>query len=790
MNLYKLMNLKNIYPKKIPKEILEDNHVDDIILYALGTYGPLLKAEFNQINKTTFYKYLNKLIDKNFVFPPERKRRMAIYEITPLGQAELMRRLGNYNLNFYEMIELEKKKIRGQVMKLSSFFEKYKISDDLIKIEYLSLYNTLVQVDTLSIFSKEKFNKLLLYIVLNDLHFFKETVKVLSIGEFIDEYDIDHQLTKTDIQMFIQEVVDKNRYGIEIFKLFLNEESYLFFRADSEFGIFFETIVKKHLWNLNYLKCLNNSEIYESDLEEIIKSITYVLIKKYQIFNPELEEQIFHLSEDYITNLQLKLHEKPVIEFNKMGDFLMLYSPYIGYTYPFKPLTEEDERQLVDIRTTFQRIREKEPKNKQFWSTLEFFFDDKFEEALIEVNKCLELDSEDYYAIGLKSKILYKLGQYGKALKIFEEALKLKPHSESTVEKVEIKTNKAELLLALKRYDEALNIIKKEIPMVLEEYTEIEKIEFYKENYIEFQFFKLEATIYYEQNKFDEALNAINQDLEYLEKFIGMDDNEVTVEGYLLKSKILYNLRKFEESLEEIKKALKIKPNNPDMLYQSAKIYEFISPINSFYELNKALNIKPNNEKIRKQYDNYQQMWESVLIASDLTYHITNKMYEILNKNKIGLNFEELNQKLLESDELKKYDIDDYSGMINHALETNDVIINDVSDLLQISDEWESISNKFDNVLTFSKNISASIRLIDIFQKNDWNELSLELLILKLSGNEFLDNDFVISFINNFTSNQFLIKSKGNLVGFNQKEFEKQLNNTNFFFGGSKNSIN
>ena len=242
---YNFMSLKNIYPEKIPKEMLEMNYIDDIILYSLGAYGPLQKAEFNKINKTTFYKYLNSLIEKGFLFPPKRKRRIAIYEITPSGQAELIRSLGKYNFDFYELIELEKKKITAQVSQLSSFFEKYLISDDQIKIDFLYLYNTLVRDKSLSLFSEEQFNILIFYIILNDVKFFKKVENVLTIKGFIDKIDVENLLTKTDMMMFIQEVVDKNRYGINMFKIPLTEEdAFLFFGEDSEIGIIFETIIK------------------------------------------------------------------------------------------------------------------------------------------------------------------------------------------------------------------------------------------------------------------------------------------------------------------------------------------------------------------------------------------------------------------------------------------------------------------------------------------------------------------------------------------------------------------
>ena len=47
----------------------------------------------------------------------------------------------------------------------------------------------------------------------------KNIEDVLSIDNFLRKFDLSHELTKTDVEMFIQEVVDKERYGKKIFKL-------------------------------------------------------------------------------------------------------------------------------------------------------------------------------------------------------------------------------------------------------------------------------------------------------------------------------------------------------------------------------------------------------------------------------------------------------------------------------------------------------------------------------------------------------------------------------------------
>jgi len=779
------MSLKYVYPEKIPEELLEKNYVDDIILYALGAYGPLQKAEFNKINKTTFYKYLNSLIEKGFLFPPKRKRRIATYEITPSGHAELMRRLGNYNLDFYEMIELERKKIRAQVLQLSSFFEKYDISDDIIKIDFLSLYNNLVRDKSLSIFSEEQFNKLILYLVLNDIKFFKNVDNVLALNEFIEKYDVDPEvfLTKTDINMFIQEVVDKNRYRIKIYKVLLNnKDTYLFFREDSEYGIIFETIIKKHLRNLNYLKSLNNSEIFENDMEEIMKPIIFDLIKRYRVFKAEIEQQIFHLVEDFITDLQIELHEKPFVEFDKIGEYYSIYSPWVGLTHPFKPLSEEDEQELKDVRTTFKHIREKEPKNEHLWAASNFLYEKRLEEALIEVNICLEMDPRDPETLELKSRILYDLGDYKKAIEILEDALLNKTYPESTYEKIYTNSFKAELFLAMKRYDEALVIIKKDIPLIFKEDEEFNEIEFFKNEYIAFQLFKLEATILYEQKNYSKALEAIDKDLEYSERFIGMDENEAIVDSYLLKSKILNNLKKREESINMINKALKLRPNDPELLYQSANFYLDTYSMKAFFSINKALSFKPNNEKYQKLCDLIISFPYFALYDTDLNFRLTNEIFQILDNNQVGMTSEELNHKLnssavLKENELMEGDeiIEFIDSTIKDALEKQALQLID-GDHLQNSDKMKKFLNQLEKIRYFSLKEHFYMRLLDAYKNNDWGEISKENLISKLilniSGDKMIE--IASSLIDNLVVKGLLTKSKGNFIAIDKDQFEKQ----------------
>ncbi|MHA2472216.1 MAG: hypothetical protein ACXAES_03165 [Promethearchaeota archaeon] len=314
------MELKNVYPEKIPKKILEKNYVDDIILYALNAFGPLQKGEFNQINKTTFYKYLNRLMEKNFI-TSYRQGKTAFYEITPLGQAEFQKKLEIYKLDFKTLIELEKKRITSQISELNQFFNMYKITDEIIKIDFLYLKNELTFDESLSIYSEEQFNKLLLLIVMNHPKFLKNPKKTITVDKFLDKYNTHpkDKLSKTDVDMFIQEVIRKNRFGKKIYEVKFDDKINLYFRANSKLGRYFETSIVFHLRDFNHSKNLIGSSIYNEDLDKIIKSILNDLIREHNFFDPELGESLYSLIENFILDLQRGQFESPLIGISKIS---------------------------------------------------------------------------------------------------------------------------------------------------------------------------------------------------------------------------------------------------------------------------------------------------------------------------------------------------------------------------------------------------------------------------------------------------------------------------------------
>jgi len=758
------MELRNVYPEKIPQKILNKNYVDDIILYALSAFGPLQKAEFNQINKTTFYKYLNKLLEKKFL-SSFREGKKAIYEITPSGQTELLKRLEVYKLDFETIIELEKKKINSQISKLTKFFDRYNVNDDIIKIDFLQLYNELTYSESFNIFSEEQFNKLLLFIVMNHPKFFDDSERIRSKDRFLDKFNTytEGYLSKTDIDMFIQEVVEKNRYGEEIYNLELNKDINLFFRANSKLGKHFETTIQSHLRDLNYLKSLIGSKIYSDDLEEIIKLILSDLIKKHRFFNPKLEESLYYLIEEYILGLQQEQFGDPFLEIEKIKDFSSLISDFPSLSFDFKSFKDSDDDELlIDLHTTFKRIKEKEPMNELYDKTLELCLNEKANEALIEINKLIELEPNNYNYFGLKSQILYDLENYEEALKTFENALNSGIHVDDIEDKIDNATYQAELLTKLKSYEEALYIINNQIPEIIKENKEYTLQKFYNEEYILFDYLKIEADIYYLQKEYKKALGVINKDLRYC--LIHKDKSshypqyaDAISESHWFKSRILIKLDRTNEALDEINKAIEIKPEEAVLHYQKAKVYYQMKKVSHLYRsVKKANKFDSKNTKYLSVLDYSMGFFRGVKNF----FIIFKNLKSELDAHKDGLKIDYLFRLIKDEIYMKEKD---FRNSLTAYVDMK--ILNLSKDDMLYVENHESF-NRAATLFLITPFVLFDEYLEALFEENKWEPLDKnyiidELQLLKLIPYEIDDNTLKI-----WIDMGFLVETKSNFIKF------------------------
>ena len=262
-NLF-IMSRRSIIPDKIDPKIWRKSmgNRDDIILYALNSYSPMGRTEFisdgkvKRMNKNTFHDHAKELIKKGYI-ERYREGQNSFYKITSSGETELSRRLINYELDFEARLEIEDKKNKSLIKRLSNFFKENTIKDEEIQLEYIKLSSVISHEKLKEIYSEDQFNKLLLFLILNHPRFYPNYS--ISIEDFREKYNkiSKGKLTLNEIGLFIDKVIDEKIYEVNFHKLKLESGNEFYFVENSEYGELFKITVDNRLRNLILLRNQN-----------------------------------------------------------------------------------------------------------------------------------------------------------------------------------------------------------------------------------------------------------------------------------------------------------------------------------------------------------------------------------------------------------------------------------------------------------------------------------------------------------------------------------------------------
>lgn len=556
------MNQKNIIPDKLPFEIWNNANKDLIILYALGRFGPLEREIFinspdpynsitNRMNKNTFHKWAKELMRKNYI-EVSKQYRKSTYKITSSGLHELSVRLRKYKLDFQTLNKIEQKKIKTHIQQTIKFFEESKIEDNNVKVEFLELAND-VSIDKFKRFSREIFNYNLLFIVLNHPKFYPNYT--ISIKDFIRQYNTYSKvkISETDINFFLQEAIKKKIYGITFYELILNSnEKVLYFRSNSEYGKIFKNIVESRLKNLYFFKNLGLIDITRQTLETVYREILSILIKKYKMFNSALKNPLISLLNDYIRDIREEIYKKIIFEISEFDKYISLIPPeLIPLPHSAEFLSTDS---LDDIEVNIKSITEEDylkTQKEHLSKAKDLYYNKKnYKEALEEVNKYTKRKPDDVGAKKLKLFIFWDMKKFKEALEVNERIYELKPKNLYTL--IDHAYWKALILFNMERYNDALEAFR--VIDNVENIIELDNNEltnFFTEYYPGYQFEELRAKILYKLERYNEALKAINKDIEVM-----WNEAVYLPDSYELKSRILYKLEDFKEALNIIDKAI------------------------------------------------------------------------------------------------------------------------------------------------------------------------------------------------------------------------------------------
>ncbi len=266
---------------------------------------------------------------------------------------------------------------------------------------------------------------------------------------------------------------------------------------------------------------------------------------------------------------------------------------------------EEAAYEIQKIKETTSKIKDKEletkiPLYEAIYEGRRLISEKKYEDALEALNKALELNPKQEYALSIKGYALGNLGRYDEALAALNAYLEIKPKDSFAL------LAKGAVLANLGKYDEAL--------AVLNAALEIKP----KDSFA----LSAKGAVLANLGKYDEALAVLNAVLEIKPK----DSFALSVKGDMLanlgkyddalatlnevlnmnpkfemalsrKGTVLYDLGRHEEALEVFNEVLKINPKNEfGLLMIGCSLENLGKNEEALVSFNKVLEINPKNE--------------------------------------------------------------------------------------------------------------------------------------------------------------------------------------------------
>lgn len=607
------MAVRNIIFEKIHPEIRKKGNINHTILYALNLFGPMKRAEFisdpgksNRINKNTFHDHIRELKTKGYI-DKYYENREAYYELTHLGEDQLSRILVDYELDFNTLLEIGERKSRNLIKRLGKFFETYKIEDKDIKIEYIELANLISLDEKLKEwYTEDQFNKLLLFLVLNHPKFYPSlSISIESFREKYNRLSI-NKLSKAQIEFFIEQVIDENRYNINFHKLALDLDDFvLFFRDKSEYGKYFENTIDTTLRNLVHFKNLHNTKVDIEDLELSYREIITTLIDRFNLFHPDLRKPLYILIDQYRRKVKDEIIRRSINEIPEYSGFILL--PEKPIEPKFNLTASTDRRTSNYYKGKTESLESDEPTSitrdfkliKSSFKDIQYFYKENilnrawelyeqkdFNGTLKQIDKMIKIEDnpELYY---WKAEILAidsPLKKYEEALEIIQKGINLNPMPGN----YNFYRLRAEILKRTKNYEEALDAINKAIS--IDSQPRILNDKFYllldSKRFNEAIEFALRYSICSEKELIERfrsysdyyftKLESFGFALDLVEKAIELDSKDER--NYILKANILSSIGDFNGALNEIERAIELNPSDGNYHYKA----EFLEKLGNY----------------------------------------------------------------------------------------------------------------------------------------------------------------------------------------------------------------
>lgn len=215
--------------------------------------------------------------------------------------------------------------------------------------------------------------------------------------------------------------------------------------------------------------------------------------------------------------------------------------------------------ELVDYKPDYFRIRAQYLYGK-----------DKFEAALTDVNKALELDPDQAMTQELKGLVLLGLKRYDDARAAFEKASELAPEAALPYQHLgELYRQQGDLKKSIEQLTKALEVQPNDPTTLL-----------------------LRANLYYQEKNFDAALADIDSAIKV---------NPQLLVAHLLQAEILVSQNHIDQAIANLEKLLPLAPEQPRLLEPLATFYLVGGqPRKSIELFSKVIELEPENFRARR----------------------------------------------------------------------------------------------------------------------------------------------------------------------------------------------
>ncbi|MFX1574218.1 MAG: tetratricopeptide repeat protein [Promethearchaeota archaeon] len=542
-----------------PRAISGSRNYDHIILWMAYNNNYLKWSDFTEedspvkINQSSLSKNINLLLDNKFIRKDENKE----YRITRAGKTEYSRVLKLYDLDRQSILNEESKRIKEITKKTIGFFERYRIKEDNIKFRFLNYVLTL-SFEKLkgSLESEEDFNKILLFLSINHPD---QYPVYISPEDFSKEYDID----MLDLRFNIRQIIDKNIYTLKFFKLETEGDKEYYFQANERIEKILRAITEDYITRFTYLNKLYE-EIPSCALPLTLESVVERIVEKIcdNVFHEGLKPSLKKFLPRYIKYLAYKIETEKKLEeiTDKLEGSIWqeFFSSSIEHSTTYEEINENyflypkifDILELYYLTSKISKIQKR---------TKSLLDSKENEKALDYVNSKIDAGLNDIEILLFKAIVLCHVNKEFEAINLIEEEINYEKYRDD--ERIYMTSSfiLAFSYTAIGKIKEALKIIDN-------------LYELYPDHQISLatKILVLAYSVIYE---FDIGERNDEYVLDLIDEAINNDSNSLNkIRFYQLKSTVLEQMDKYEEALEAIDNAIKLMPDIIDLYYNKSKL--------------------------------------------------------------------------------------------------------------------------------------------------------------------------------------------------------------------------